>query len=89
MKDILERNLEMLREKIERNTHIINENRIVLNEVIQMPVSEERTHLFTSHFGQNNELFSLNYKIIKLQSELRRTLQQKDGLKTFGKMSLS
>ena len=89
MKTILEKNIEILKEKIELNTQIINHNRKVLHEVVQMPCSEKRTALFTNRFQQNNKLYAMNYYCIKLQFELSRTMKQKDGLKTFAMMSLS
>ena len=89
MKAIIEKNIELLQEKLERNKQILDENREQLRSVIQQPVSNERTELFIKHFKISLELFSRNYHFIKLQFELDRSINPNNEFKSFGKMSLS
>jgi len=89
MKTILEQNIELLREKVELNNAMISRNRKLLRHVIQQPISNKRTELFTSHFQTNLELFSKNHQFIKMQFEIKRTMLTENGLKTFASMSLS
>ena len=89
MKTAIEQNIEILKEKVEFNNYLIDKNRKLLRYVIQQPVSEMRTELFTKHFQTNLELFSKNHQFIKMQFELHRSANTNSGLKTFGMMSLS
>ncbi len=89
MKTEIENTIEVLKERVEQNKKIIDRNRKLLRYVIEQPVSDTRTELFTRHFEKNLQLYSSNYLYIKLQYELYRAINQEDGLKTFGKMSLS
>ena len=89
MKSDIHYNISVLKEKIEFNSEVIRKNRELLRDVLNMPLSEMRTELFLEKFEKNLELYSKNNIFLKLQFELHHTLVQKDGLKTFGKMSLS
>lgn len=89
MRTEIEKTIEMLKERVEINNQIINRNSKLLKHVIEQPVSDMRTELFTQHFKKNLELYSSNYLYIKLQFELYRAMNQPSGLKTFGTMSLS
>jgi len=89
MKTEIERTIEILKERVELNKQIIDRNRKLLRYVIEQPVSDTRTELFTRHFEKNLELYSSNYLYIKLQYELFRAMTEGEGLKTFGMMSLS
>jgi hypothetical protein len=89
MRAEIEKTLEMLKEKVERNNQIISHNSRLLKHVIEQPVSDLRTQLFTVHFKKNLELYSSNHLYIKLQFELHKAMNQREGLKTFGMMSLS
>ena len=89
MKREIEKNIEIIKEKLELNKRIINENHQTLKTIIQQPGSTQRTEKFTSHFRDNVELYSQNHHFIKLQFELLRALSPYENLKTFGAMSLS
>ncbi len=89
MKKIIEENIELLKEKLELNKQIIDQNREKLRNVIQQPLSSERTELFFHHYQITLELFSRNSHFMKLQAELSRFVSGDDGLKSFAKMSLS
>jgi hypothetical protein len=89
MKAIIEKNIELLQEKVEMNRQILEKNRIDLRSVIQQPLSNERTEHFIKHFRISLELFSRNYHFIKLQLELNRSKNPNNELKSFGMMSLS
>ena len=89
MKTEIEKTIEILKDRVEQNKKIIDRNRKLLRYVIEQPVSDTRTELFTRHFEKNLELYSSNYLYIKLQYELHRAILEEDGLKTFGTMSLS
>ena len=89
MKAEIEKTMEILKERVESNRQILIENRRVLKNVISQPISNERTELFTHHFKISNTLYLSNFQYIRLQHELQRAINQKDGLKTFGMMSLS
>jgi len=89
MRKEIEENLELLKEKLEINKLILDKNRESLQRVIQQPHSKERTELFLHHFQVTLELFSRNFHFIKMQAELSKSMVTNDGLKSFGKMSLS
>jgi len=89
MKTEIEKTIEILKDRVEQNKKIIDRNRKLLRYVIDPPVSDMRTELFTKHFERNLELYSSNYLYIKLQYELHKAILEEDGLKTFGMMSLS
>jgi GTP-sensing pleiotropic transcriptional regulator CodY len=89
MKTEIKKTIEILKERVEVNKQIIDRNRKLLRYVIEQPVSDTRTELFTRHFEKNLELYSSNYLYIKLQYELHRAMSQDESLKTFGMMSLS
>lgn len=89
MKELIEKNIALLQEKVELNHQILKKNRSDLRSVLDQPLSDERTELFLKHFKISLELFSRNYHFIKLQSELNRSKNPNNDFKSFGKMSLS
>ena len=89
MKAEIEKTLEIIKERLEMNKQIIDENRKLLKYVINQPLSDDRTEMFIIHFKHNIGLYSSNFMYLKLQHELQRAIDQEDGLKTFGMMSLS
>jgi hypothetical protein len=89
MKTEMVQTMEMLKERVELNKQLISTNKQLLLDIVNLPLSDQRTELFKCHFKKNMELFSSNYMFIKLQYELHRAILQEDGLKTFGMMSLS
>ena len=89
MKAIIEKNIELLQEKVDMNKQRLEANKEHLRSVIQQPASDERTELFVKHFKISLELFLRNYHFIKLQVELNRSINPDNELKSFGKMSLS
>ena len=89
MKTEIEKTIEILKDRVQLNKQIIDENREILKNVISQPLSNERTDLFIQHIKISMGLYTSNFLYNKLQNELYRAVNQKDGLKTFGMMSLS
>ena len=89
MKETIENNIRLLKDKIVLNNQLIDYNKEKLTSIINQPSLENRTELFTKHFGTNTELFSRNYMFIKVQFELSRSLLNTSGYKSIFGMSFS
>jgi hypothetical protein len=59
--------IKILQETVNRNKVKIELNRVVLRSLLQYPNSDIRTNMFINCFEENLQLFSNNYKVIKLQ----------------------
>ena len=81
MKALIQRTIDLLKKKVKENLETINKNQTRLNEMLNQPVSAERTFHIEKSYTANKALLSENNDFISLQLSLVNFLEKyKDKL---------
>jgi hypothetical protein len=81
MKALIQRTIDLLKKKVRENLEAINKNQTKLNEMLNQPVSAERTYHIEKNYSTNKALLTENNDFISLQLSLVNFLEKyKDKL---------
>jgi len=81
MKALIQRTIDLLKKRVRDNLDAINKNQTRLNEMLNQPVSAERTYHIERNYASNKALLSENNDFISLQLSLLNFLEKyKDKL---------
>jgi hypothetical protein len=81
MKALIQRTIDLLKKKVKENLEAINKNQTTLNEMLNQPVSGERTYKIEKNYAANKALLAENNDFITLQLSLLNFLEKyKDAL---------
>jgi hypothetical protein len=81
MKSLIQRIIDLLKKRVKENLEAINQNQARLNEMLNQPVSSERTYYIEKNYALNKALLAENNDFISLQLSLLNFLEKhKDAL---------
>lgn len=70
MKDLMQKTIELLKTRVNRNLEIIRQNQKVIKEILKEPVSDQRTEKLKAKYDLNKELLLENNDFINIQLTL-------------------
>jgi len=76
MKALIQRTIDLLKKRVKDNLEAINKNQTRLNEMLNQPVSAERTYHIERNYTSNKTLLSENNDFISLQLSLLNFLEK-------------
>ena len=76
MKVLIQRTIDLLKTRVKSNLEIINKNQARINEMINQPVSAERTYHIEKSYALNKALLTENNDFISLQLSLLNFLEK-------------
>lgn len=81
MKALIQRTIDLLKKRVKENLATINQNQTRLNEMLNQPVSPERTYYSEKNYASNKALLAENNDFISLQLTLLNFMEKhKDTL---------
>lgn len=81
MKALIQRTIDLLKKRVKDNLEAINQNQTRLNEILNQPVSAERTYHIEKNYEANKSLLAENNDFISLQLSLLNFIDKyKDSL---------
>jgi len=81
MKALIQRTIDLLKKRVKENLAAINQNQTRLNEMLNQPISAERTYYIEKNYALNKALLAENNDFISLQLSLLNFLEKhKDAL---------
>jgi hypothetical protein len=72
----IETTIALLRERVTDNLRQINENQVLIRQILQEPLSDQRTRRFEQHYGKSKILLKENQDLISLQVTLVNFLEK-------------
>lgn len=76
MKDLIQKTVALLKQKVKENLEQINENQLKIKEILKQPTSAERTFNFEKHYEVNKNLLAENNDFINIQLTLINFLEK-------------
>jgi hypothetical protein len=76
MKALIQRTIDLLKNRVKENLEIINKNQTRINEMINQPPSAERTYHIEKNYALNKSLLTENNDFISLQLSLLNFLEK-------------
>jgi len=76
MKVLIQRTIDLLKQKVKENLENINKNQARINEMIRQPASAERTYHIEKSYAINKALLTENNDLISLQLALLSFLEK-------------
>lgn len=70
MKDLMQKTIELLKHRVNRNLEIIRQNQKVIKEILKEPVSDERSDRLKEKYDINKNLLHENNDFINMQLNL-------------------
>lgn len=81
MKALIQRTIDLLKKRVKDNLETLNQNQTRLNEILNQPVSAERTYHVEKNYEANKALLTENNDFISLQLSLLNFIEKyKDAL---------
>jgi len=76
MRALLQRTIELLKKRVKQNLETINHNQSEIRQLLNQPLSAERTYYIEKHYDINKVLLSENNDFINLQLALLNFLDK-------------
>jgi hypothetical protein len=76
MIELIEKTIQMLRERVQANLSQIKENQGRIRNILQEPISDQRTGKFDNHYSNSKQLLKENQDLINLQINLVNFLEK-------------
>jgi hypothetical protein len=76
MKAMLQRTIELLKRRVKENLDTINHNQAEIRQLLNQPLSAERTYYIEKHYDINKSLMTENNDFINLQLTLMNFLDK-------------
>ena len=76
MKALLQRTIELLKRRVKENLDAINHNQAEIRQLLNQPLSAERTYYIEKHYDLNKSLMTENNDFINLQLTLMNFLDK-------------
>ena len=76
MRDLIQKTIEVLKEKVKKNLEQINQNQLIIKDILRKSSSTQRSVDFEKHYQTNKVLLSENNDFINIQLTLINFLEK-------------